>query len=135
MKMQKNVVWKSAKEADFYGNMDGASKFIRGDAIAGILITLVNIIGGIFIGVVQNDMSFGDALQTYTVLTIGDGLIGQIPALIVSGAAGLVITRVPDHSEEQTKSFFEEFSVADVWFIKRISLHWRCLSCFCLFRV
>ena len=100
-----------SKEADFYGNMDGASKFIRGDAIAGILITLVNIIGGILIGVVQNDMAFGDALNRYTVLTIGDGLIGQIPALIVSGAAGLVITRVPDNSEEQTKSFFEEFSV------------------------
>jgi len=100
-----------AKEADFYGAMDGASKFIRGDAIAGILITLVNIIGGILIGVVMQDMAFGDALQTYTVLTIGDGLIGQIPALIVSGAAGLVITRVPDQTEDETKSFFEEFSV------------------------
>jgi flagellar biosynthesis protein FlhA len=100
-----------SKEADFYGAMDGASKFIRGDAIAGILITIVNIVGGILIGVVMNGMPFGEAMQTYTVLTIGDGLIGQIPALIVSGAAGLVITRVPDNSEDETKSFFEEFSV------------------------
>jgi flagellar biosynthesis protein FlhA len=84
-----------AKEADFYGAMDGASKFIRGDAIAGILITLVNIIGGILIGVVQVGLPFAEALQTYTVLTIGDGLVGQIPALVVSGAAGLLITRVP----------------------------------------
>ena len=99
-----------AKEADFYGAMDGASKFIRGDAIAGILITLVNIIGGILIGVVQKGLPFGEALQNYTVLTIGDGLIGQIPALIVSGAAGLVITRVPDNTAEETKPFFEEFS-------------------------
>ena len=100
-----------SKEADFYGAMDGASKFIRGDAIAGILITLVNIIGGILIGVVQNEMSFADAMQMYTVLTIGDGLIGQIPAIVVSGAAGLVITRVPDQVEDEQKSFFEEFSV------------------------
>ena len=84
-----------AKESDFYGAMDGASKFIRGDAIAGILITVVNIIGGILIGVVMNDMNFADALQAYTVLTIGDGLVGQIPALVISGAAGLLITRVP----------------------------------------
>ena len=90
-----------AKEADFYGAMDGASKFIRGDAIAGILITIVNIIGGILIGVVQKDMLFTDALQTYTVLTIGDGLVGQIPALVISGAAGLLISRVPGEEEER----------------------------------
>ena len=84
-----------AKESDFYGAMDGASKFIRGDAIAGIVITVVNIIGGFLIGVVMNGMEFGEAANFYTVLTIGDGLVGQIPALIISGAAGLLITRVP----------------------------------------
>ncbi len=90
-----------ARESDFYGAMDGASKFIRGDAIAGILITIVNIIGGILIGVVQQNMPFSDALQTYTVLTIGDGLVGQIPALVISGAAGLLISRVPSEDEER----------------------------------
>ena len=90
-----------AKESDFYGAMDGASKFIRGDAIAGILITIVNIIGGILIGVVQQNMPFGSALQTYTVLTIGDGLVGQIPALVISGSAGLLITRGPGDDEEE----------------------------------
>ena len=88
------------KEADFYGAMDGASKFIRGDAIAGIIITLVNIIGGILIGVVQEDMPLGDAAQRYTVLTIGDGLVSQIPALIISAAAGMLVTRVNDKDQD-----------------------------------
>jgi flagellar biosynthesis protein FlhA len=83
-----------AQEADFYGSMDGASKFVRGDAVAGILILFINIIGGLIIGVVQHDMSAGDAAKTYTLLTIGDGLVAQIPALIISTAAGLVVTRV-----------------------------------------
>ena len=87
------------QEADFYGAMDGASKFIRGDAIAGILITLINVIGGVFIGVVQMGMPFEDALHNYTILTIGDGLVGQIPALIVSTAAGLLVTRVQSRDE------------------------------------
>ncbi len=87
------------READFYGAMDGASKFIRGDAIAGIVITLVNIVGGIVIGVAQNGMSFSDAGQTYTLLTIGDGLVGQIPALIISMGAGILVTRVNDEDE------------------------------------
>ncbi len=82
-----------AQEADFYGSMDGASKFVRGDAIAGILITIVNIIGGIFVGMWQNDMSFSDATQVFTLLTVGDGLIAQIPALIISTAAGIIATR------------------------------------------
>ncbi|GAB6071966.1 flagellar biosynthesis protein FlhA [Venenivibrio stagnispumantis] len=81
------------KEADFYGAMDGASKFIRGDAVAGIIITLVNMIGGIIIGVVQRGMDFQTALQNFTILTIGDGLVSQIPALITSTAAGLMVTR------------------------------------------
>lgn len=83
-----------SREAEFYGAMDGASKFIRGDAIAGILITLVNILGGLLIGVVQEGLSFGDALEIYTVLTIGDGLVGQVPALVISAAAGMLVTRV-----------------------------------------
>ncbi len=84
------------READFYGAMDGASKFIRGDAIAGILITLVNIIGGVLIGVLQEGLSLSDAAQVYTVLTIGDGLVSQVPALIISAAAGMLVTRVND---------------------------------------
>ncbi len=83
-----------AQEADFYGSMDGASKFVRGDAVAGILILLINIIGGLIVGVIQHDLSAGDAAKTYTLLTIGDGLVAQIPALIISTAAGLVVTRV-----------------------------------------
>ena len=80
-------------ESVFFGSMDGASKFVRGDAIAGILITFINIIGGIIIGVVLNDMSFSDAAGRYTVLTVGDGLVSQIPALIVSTSAGLLVTK------------------------------------------
>ncbi|MFV1950754.1 MAG: flagellar biosynthesis protein FlhA [Nitrospinota bacterium] len=84
---------KLQQEADFYGSMDGAIKFVRGDAIAGIIITLVNIIGGLIIGVFQQGMGLADAAQVYTLLTIGDGLISQLPALIVSTAAGIVVTR------------------------------------------
>jgi len=80
-------------EADFYGAMDGASKFVRGDAIAGILITIVNIIGGLLIGVLQKDLDVATAAKYYTMLTIGDGLLSQIPALIISTAAGTVVTR------------------------------------------
>ena len=80
-------------ESSFYGAMDGASKFVRGDAIAGILITFINFIGGIIIGTIEKNLSFSQALQTYTVLTIGDGLVSQIPALIVSTAAGLLVTK------------------------------------------
>ncbi|MFQ5654735.1 MAG: flagellar biosynthesis protein FlhA [Planctomycetota bacterium] len=81
------------READFYGAMDGASKFVRGDAIAGIIITLINIIGGLIIGVTINGWSFQEAVKTFTLLTIGDGLVSQIPALVVSIAAGLIVTR------------------------------------------
>ena len=82
-----------AQEAEYYGAMDGANKFVRGDAIAGIVITLINIIGGLAIGVFQKDMSFANAAQNYTLLTIGDGLVSQVPALIVSTAAGIIVTR------------------------------------------
>jgi flagellar biosynthesis protein FlhA len=82
-----------AREADFYGAMDGASKFVRGDAIAGIMIVLVNIVGGILIGTLQKGMDLGRAAEVFTLLTIGDGLVTQIPALIVSTAAGIIVTR------------------------------------------
>jgi len=88
-----------SEEADFYGAMDGASKFIRGDAIAGILIVLINIVGGIVVGVLQLDMNLADATRTFTLLTIGDGLVGQIPALIISSAAGMLVTRVAKEGE------------------------------------
>ena len=80
-------------EAEYYGAMDGANKFVRGDAVAGIVITIINIIGGLAIGVFQNNMSFAHAAQNYTLLTIGDGLVTQVPALIVSTAAGVIVTR------------------------------------------
>ncbi|MCL4490683.1 MAG: flagellar biosynthesis protein FlhA [Nitrospirae bacterium] len=82
-----------SKEADFYGAMDGASKFVRGDAIAAVIIMVINIIGGFFIGVLQKGMPMAEAAKTYTILTIGEGLVAQIPALITSTAAGLVVTR------------------------------------------
>ncbi len=82
-----------SREAEFYGAMDGASKFVKGDAVAGILINGINIIGGFIIGVAQRGLTFTDALQTYTILTIGDGLVSQIPALVIATAAGLVVTR------------------------------------------
>lgn len=81
------------READFYGAMDGASKFVRGDAIAGIVIILINIVGGLIIGVLQQGMQVADAARNYTLLTIGDGLVTQVPALIVSTAAGMLVTR------------------------------------------
>ncbi len=83
-----------SQEADFYGSMDGASKFVRGDAIAGILIMLITIVGGLVVGVMQHDMELGAAAKNYTLLTIGDGLVGQIPSLIISTAAGMVVSRV-----------------------------------------
>lgn len=81
------------QESDFYGSMDGASKFVRGDAVAGILILFINIIGGFIIGVAQHDLSFSQAAQNYTLLTIGDGLVAQLPSLLLASAAGLLITR------------------------------------------
>jgi flagellar biosynthesis protein FlhA len=82
-----------SKEADFYGAMDGASKFVRGDAIAGLIIVIINIIGGFLIGVLQQGMPLADAARTYTILTVGDGLVAQIPAIITSTAAGIIVTR------------------------------------------
>jgi flagellar biosynthesis protein FlhA len=89
---------KVQKEADFYGAMDGASKFVRGDAIAGIIITLVNVIGGFAIGVLQMDLSLAESLQKFTLLSIGDGLVSQIPSLILSVGAGILVTRASENS-------------------------------------
>ena len=83
-----------AQEAEFYGAMDGASKYVRGDAIAGIMVTVINIVGGLIVGLVQHDMDFASALKNYTLLAIGDGLVAQIPSLIISTAAGIVVSRV-----------------------------------------
>lgn len=88
-----------SREADFYGAMDGASKFVRGDAIAGMIIIAINILGGLAIGVLQNGMDLMGALQTYTLLTVGDGLVAQIPALTISTAAGIVMTRAASEAE------------------------------------
>ena len=90
---------KIQKEADFYGAMDGASKFVRGDAIAGILITLINVVGGIVIGVVQKGMPVEEALKRFSLLSIGDGLVAQVPALVVSLAAGILVTRASEESD------------------------------------
>ncbi len=87
------------QEADFYGTMDGASKFVRGDAIASILITIVNIAGGLSVGIMQHDMSFAEAGSTYTLLTVGDGLISAVPSLLISVAAGLIVTRAGGSSD------------------------------------
>ncbi len=89
-----------AREADFYGSMDGASKFVKGDAIAAIVITLINLIGGIIVGVAQQGMPFGEAAHTFSLLTVGDGLAAQIPALLISVATGIMVTRSADAGED-----------------------------------
>ena len=97
-KEAKNRRMKVSREADFYGSMDGASKFVRGDAVAGIIIVMINIFGGLIIGVWQQGMPFMNALSNYTLLTIGEGLVAQIPALIISTAAGILVTRSADEN-------------------------------------
>ncbi len=98
------------READFYGTMDGASKFVRGDAIAGILVTFINVIGGLGIGVLQNSMDVTDALKNYTLLSVGDGLVSQIPALIISSAAGILVSRA-ESSSGMGKAFRKQFGL------------------------
>ncbi len=88
-----------SQESEFYGAMDGASKFVRGDAIAGIIITIINIVGGLLVGMLQHDLSFSAAAKTYTLLAIGDGLVAQIPSLIISVAAGVVVSRVANNQD------------------------------------
>lgn len=88
-----------SQEAEFYGSMDGASKYVRGDAIAGIIVTVVNIVGGLVVGMTQHDLGFAEAVKNYTLLAIGDGLVAQIPALIISVAAGVVVSRVASEQD------------------------------------
>lgn len=101
-----------SQEADFYGSMDGASKFVKGDAIASIIITIINIVGGFLIGMFEYDMGFGQAAQTFTILTIGDGLVGQIPALIIATATGIVATRTA--AQENAKESFAQNLVSQL---------------------
>jgi flagellar biosynthesis protein FlhA len=98
-----------AQEADFYGSMDGASKFVRGDAIAGILILFINIIGGLAIGVFQHDLEAGVAVRNYTLLTIGDGLVAQIPSLVLSTATAIIVTRVSNSEAMSSQVFSQMF--------------------------
>jgi flagellar biosynthesis protein FlhA len=88
-----------AQEADFYGSMDGASKFVRGDAVAGLLILVINIVGGLIVGMAQHGLDFNSAVTTYTLLAIGDGLVAQIPALVISTAAGVIVSRVTTNED------------------------------------
>ena len=106
-----------AQEADFFGSMDGASKFVRGDAVAGILIMLINVVGGLFIGVLQHNLDIGTAAKTYTLLAIGDGLVAQIPALIISIAAGMVVTRVGDDEDVSQQFVSQLFSNPKLLFL------------------
>jgi len=99
-----------AQEADFYGSMDGASKFVRGDAVAGILILVINILGGLIIGIVQHDLEFADAVQKYALLTIGDGLVAQIPSLLLSVAAAIMVTRNSSSQEMGDQIVSQMFS-------------------------
>ncbi|MBB5985271.1 flagellar biosynthesis protein FlhA [Sphingobium sp. B1D3A] len=103
-----------ATEADFYGSMDGASKFVKGDAVAGILILVINIVGGIILGVVSHDLGFGEAAQTYVLLAIGDALVAQVPALLLSIAAAAIVTRVTsDH--DLSGQISAQFGVGKAW--------------------
>ncbi|MFK5984495.1 MAG: flagellar biosynthesis protein FlhA [Pseudomonadota bacterium] len=109
-----------AREADFYGSMDGASKFVRGDAIAGILITVINMVGGFLIGVIQHDMSAAESAEVFVLLTIGDGLVAQIPSLIMSSAAGILVTR--ENKDEGVDQQFQQqlFSKTNVLIIAAV---------------
>ncbi|WP_432380170.1 flagellar biosynthesis protein FlhA [Duganella sp. P38] len=104
-------------EAEFYGAMDGASKYVRGDAVAGILVTVINIVGGLLVGVIQHDMPFADATKNYTLLAIGDGLVAQIPSLIISIAAGIVVSRVANDQDIGGQLVGELFAKPEVLYI------------------
>ncbi len=111
-----------SQEADFYGSMDGASKFVRGDAIAGILILIINIVGGLLIGLMQHDMSLADAARTYTLLAIGDGLVAQIPALVISIAAGIIVSRVSTDEDIAGQMLSSIFSKTQALYITAVIL-------------
>ena len=106
-----------SQESDFYGSMDGASKFVRGDAIAGILILVVNIVGGLIVGVMQHDLSMSDAARNYTLLAIGDGLVAQIPALVISIAAGIIVSRVSTEEDIAGQMLSNVFSKTQALYI------------------
>jgi flagellar biosynthesis protein FlhA len=106
-----------AQEAEFYGAMDGASKYVRGDAVAGIMVTVINIIGGLIVGMIQHDMGFGDALRNYTLLAIGDALVAQIPSLIISTAAGIVVSRVASEQDIGAQLITQLFAKPQVLYI------------------
>lgn len=106
-----------AQEAEFYGAMDGASKYVRGDAIAGIMVTLINVIGGLIVGMLQHDLDFSTALKNYTLLAIGDGLVAQIPSLIISTAAGVVVSRVASEHDIGGQLVNQLFTKPKVLFI------------------
>ncbi|TFW32061.1 flagellar biosynthesis protein FlhA [Massilia horti] len=106
-----------AQEAEFYGAMDGASKYVRGDAVAGIMVTVINVIGGLIVGMVQHDMAFGDAIKNYTLLAIGDGLVAQIPSLIISVAAGMVVSRVASDQDIGGQLVTQLFAKPEVLYI------------------
>ncbi|WP_019448868.1 flagellar biosynthesis protein FlhA [Cupriavidus sp. BIS7] len=106
-----------AQESDFYGAMDGASKFVRGDAIAGLLIMFINVAAGMVVGMVQHDLDFGTAVHNYTLLTIGDGLVAQIPALVISTAAGVIVSRVSNEQDVGQQLTGQLFSNPRVMFI------------------
>jgi flagellar biosynthesis protein FlhA len=105
------------QEAEFYGAMDGASKYVRGDAVAGILVTVINIVGGLLVGMIQHDMAFADALKNYVLLAIGDGLVAQIPSLVISIAAGIVVSRVASDSDIGTQVIGQLFAKPQVLYI------------------
>jgi flagellar biosynthesis protein FlhA len=106
-----------AQEAEFYGAMDGASKYVRGDAVAGIMVTLINVVGGLIVGMVQHDMAFTDAIKNYTLLAIGDGLVAQIPSLIISIAAGMVVSRVASDEDIGNQLVNQLFAKPEVLYI------------------
>ncbi|MFC3377414.1 flagellar biosynthesis protein FlhA [Rugamonas sp. CCM 8940] len=106
-----------AQEAEFYGAMDGASKYVRGDAVAGILVTVINVVGGLLVGLLQHDMAFADALKNYTLLAIGDGLVAQIPSLVISTAAGIVVSRVASEQDIGTQVIDQLFAKPQVLYI------------------
>ena len=105
-----------AAEAEFYGSMDGASKFVRGDAVAGLLVLVINVVGGIVVGTLQHDLSLADALQRYTLLAIGDGLVAQVPSLLLSIATAIIVTRVSGEASlhDQTSS---QFNNVEAWWL------------------
>lgn len=106
-----------AQEAEFYGAMDGASKYVRGDAVAGIMVTVINIVGGLIVGMVQHDLDFSSAIKNYTLLAIGDGLVAQIPSLIISTAAGVVVSRVASEQDISGQLIGQLFAKPQVMFI------------------